>query len=178
MQSFRKIDSVVAPLDRANIDTDAILPKPFMKSIKRTGFGANLFDEWRYLDYGAPAQDILERRLNPDFPLNRAPCQHAQILLPRENFGCGSSREHAVWALCDFGIRAVIAPAFADIFHINCFKNGPLPITFDSDIVSGLFLLVGRNPGMQLAIDLKAQTFTPGSGAPLEFDIDPERKRG
>lgn len=177
MQPFRKIDAVVAPLDRANIDTDAILPKQFMKSIKRTGFGANLFDEWRYLDHGEPGQDLSERHLNPDFPLNRDPCQHAQVLLARENFGCGSSREHAVWALCDFGIRAVIAPGFADIFHTNCFKNGLLPITFDSDTVSRLFLLVDQNPDVQFAIDLEAQTVTPGSGAPLEFDIDPERKR-
>jgi len=135
MQPFTRLEALVAPLDRANVDTDAIIPKQFMKSVNRTGFGANLFDEWRYLDHGEPGQDISSRQPNPDFPLNQLRFAGAQILLTRDNFGCGSSREHAVWALSDFGIRALIAPSFADIFYGNCFKNGLLPIRLDERIV-------------------------------------------
>ena len=176
MDAFRTLRSLVVPLDRANVDTDAIIPKQFMKSIRRTGFGDNLFDEWRYLDRGEPGQDVSRRPRNPDFPLNLPRYAGAQILLARENFGCGSSREHAPWALRDFGIRALIAPSFADIFHGNCFKNGLLPITLDAATVDRLFALVEATPGLKLAIDLAAQTVTPDGGAAIHFDIDPARK--
>ena len=176
MHAFTTLHALAVPLDRANVDTDAIIPKQFMKSIRRTGFGDNLFDEWRYLDRGEPGQDVSRRPRNPDFALNLPRYAGAQILLARENFGCGSSREHAPWALRDFGIRALIAPSFADIFHGNCFKNGLLPITLDAATVDRLFALVEATPGLKLAIDLAAQTVTPDGGAAIHFDIDPARK--
>jgi 3-isopropylmalate/(R)-2-methylmalate dehydratase small subunit len=176
MHAFTTLHALAVPLDRANVDTDAIIPKQFMKSIRRTGFGDNLFDEWRYLDRGEPGQDVSRRPRNPDFALNLPRYAGAQILLARENFGCGSSREHAPWALRDFGIRALIAPSFADIFHGNCFKNGLLPITLDAATVDRLFALVEATPGLKLAIDLAAQTVTPDGGAAIRFDIDPARK--
>ncbi|HXZ06443.1 MAG TPA: 3-isopropylmalate dehydratase small subunit [Paraburkholderia sp.] len=177
MQPFTRLDALVAPLDRANVDTDAIIPKQFMKSVQRTGFGVNLFDEWRYLDHGEPGQDVSTRRPNPDFVLNQPRFAGAQILLTRENFGCGSSREHAVWALSDFGIRALIAPGFADIFYGNCFKNGLLPIVLDERTVQQLFDLVARTTGLHITIDLEAQRIQPAGGEPIQFEIEAERKR-
>ena len=159
------------PLDRANIDTDAIIPKQFLKSIKRSGFGPNLFDEWRYLDHGEVGMDNSKRPINPDFVLNNPVFKGAKILLTRRNFGCGSSREHAPWALEDFGFRAIIAPSFADIFYNNCFKNGILPIVLSHDIVDSLFSYSG-----EIVIDLQDQTVTTESQA-FNFDVDPERKR-
>ena len=177
MEAFTTLHAVVAPLDRANVDTDAIIPKQFMKSIRRTGFGDNLFDEWRWLDRGEPGQDPKTRRPNPDFELNQPAFAGAKILLARENFGCGSSREHAVWALRDFGIRALIAPSFADIFFGNCFKNGLLPIVLPAATVDALFARVVATPGLRLHVDLAAQTVTPDGGAPMRFDIDASRKQ-
>lgn len=176
MQAFTELDALVVPLDRANVDTDAIIPKQFMKSIRRTGFGDNLFDEWRYLDRGEPGQEVSQRPQNPDFAPNQPRYAGAQILLARENFGCGSSREHAPWALRDFGIRALIAPSFADIFYGNCFKNGMLPIVLEADVIDELFRLVEATPGLQLHIDLQAQTVTPAGGALIPFEIDAGRK--
>jgi 3-isopropylmalate/(R)-2-methylmalate dehydratase small subunit len=158
------------------VDTDAIIPKQFLKSIRRAGFGPNLFDEWRYLDHGEPGQDCTHRPLNPDFVLNQARYQGAQILLARTNFGCGSSREHAPWALLDYGFRAVIAPSFADIFFNNCFKNGILPIVLDEATVGRLFGEVAANPGYRLRIDLAAQTITTPGNQVLPFTVDPFRK--
>jgi 3-isopropylmalate/(R)-2-methylmalate dehydratase small subunit len=176
MDAFTTLEALVVPLDRAHIDTDAILPKQFMKSIARTGFGDNLFDEWRYLDRGEPGQDASTRPRNPDFALNQARYAGAQILLTRENFGCGSSREHAPWALRDFGIRALVAPSFADIFYGNCFKNGMLPIVLDAATVDRLFVLVEATPGLALRIDLAAQAVTATDGEPIRFEIDASRK--
>jgi 3-isopropylmalate/(R)-2-methylmalate dehydratase small subunit len=176
MDTFTTLQSLVVPLERANVDTDAIIPKQFMKSILRTGFGDNLFDAWRYLDAGAPGQDVSKRLRNPDFPLNLPRYDGAQILLARENFGCGSSREHAVWALCDFGIRAVLAPTFADIFHGNCFKNGILPIVLTPAQVDRLFEQTTGKHGFQAMIDLQTQTLTPEGSAPIHFEVDPARK--
>jgi len=176
MQAFTQLTGLVAPLDRANVDTDAIIPKQFLKSIKRSGFGPNAFDEWRYLDHGEPGMDNSKRKLNPDFVLNQARYQGVSILLARENFGCGSSREHAPWALEDFGFRSIIAPSFADIFYNNCFKNGMLPIVLPADVVDGLFAEVQANPGYQLNIDLQAQTVTTPSGAAYPFEVDMSRK--
>ncbi len=176
MQAFTTLDAVVVPLDRANVDTDAIIPKQFMKSIRRPGFGDNLFDEWRYLDRGEPGQDVSQRPRNPDFALNQPAYAGAQILLARENFGCGSSREHAPWALHGFGIRALVAPSFADIFFGNCFTNGLLPIVLDAATVQRLFNLVADRPGQRWVIDLAAQTLAPEGLAPIAFAIDPERK--
>ena len=164
------------PLDRANVDTDAIIPKQFLKSIKRTGFGPNLFDAWRYLDHGEPGMDNSKRQLNSDFVLNQPRYQGAQVLLARENFGCGSSREHAPWALQDYGIRAIIAPSFADIFYNNCFKNGLLPIVLDADDVDTLFRAVASTPGYRLVIDLEQQTITTPTGEELLFEVEPFRK--
>jgi 3-isopropylmalate/(R)-2-methylmalate dehydratase small subunit len=163
-------------LDRANVDTDQIIPKQFLKSIKRTGFGPNLFDEWRYLDVGQPYQDNSKRPLNQDFVLNHARYQGASVLLARENFGCGSSREHAPWALDEYGFRSVIAPSFADIFFNNSFKNGLLPIILDAAEVDELFKQVEANPGYQLTIDLEAQAVTRPDGKVLKFEIDAFRK--
>jgi 3-isopropylmalate/(R)-2-methylmalate dehydratase small subunit len=174
MKAFTKVTALVAPLDRANVDTDAIIPKQFLKSIRRAGFGPYLFDEWRYLDHGEPDMDCSERPLNPDFVLNRLEYQGAEILLTRENFGCGSSREHAPWALEDYGFRAIIAPSFADIFYNNCFKNGLLPIALPADVVDSLFKELTE--GYQLTIDLALQKITTPSGREIGFDVDENRK--
>ena len=176
MKAFTKITAIVAPLDRSNVDTDAIIPKQFLKSIKRSGFGPNAFDEWRYLDHGEPGMDNSKRPLNPDFSLNQPRYQGAQILLTRKNFGCGSSREHAPWALDDYGFRAVIAPSFADIFFNNCYKNGLLPIVLTEEQVDQLFREVEANEGYQLSIDLAEQTLTTPSGETFTFDITEHRK--
>ena len=176
MKAFTKITAIVAPLDRSNVDTDAIIPKQFLKSIKRSGFGPNAFDEWRYLDHGEPGMDNSKRSLNPDFSLNQPRYQGAQILLTRKNFGCGSSREHAPWALDDYGFRAVIAPSFADIFFNNCYKNGLLPIVLTEEQVDQLFKEVEANEGYQLSIDLAEQTLTTPSGETFKFDITEHRK--
>jgi len=167
---------VVAPLDRANVDTDQIIPKQFLKSIRRTGFGDNLFDAWRFLDEGAMGKTPNERRINATFVLNRPRYQGACILLARENFGCGSSREHAVWALEEFGFRAVIAPSFADIFLNNCFKNGVLPIVLDADVVDEMFREIERNPGYALTVDLRSQRILKPDGKEIGFEVDPHRK--
>lgn len=176
MDKFTTLSGIVAPLDRSNVDTDAIIPKQFLKSIKRTGFGPNLFDEWRYLDHGEPGMDNSKRICNPDFILNWPRYQGAQILLARENFGCGSSREHAPWALLDYGFRVVIAPSFADIFFNNCFKNGILPIVLDADIVANLFQEAFEQEGYTLTVDLVHQTITGPSGQVLSFSVDEFRK--
>jgi len=176
MKAFTKITAIVAPLDRSNVDTDAIIPKQFLKSIKRSGFGPNAFDEWRYLDHGEPGMDNSKRPLNRDFSLNQPRYQGAQILLTRKNFGCGSSREHAPWALDDYGFRAVIAPSFADIFFNNCYKNGLLPIVLTEEQVDQLFKEVEANEGYQLSIDLAEQTLTTPSGETFKFDITEHRK--
>ena len=166
----------VAPLDRANVDTDQIIPKQFLKSIKRTGFGPNLFDEWRYLDVGQPGQDCSKRPLNPDFVLNHPRYAGASVLLARANFGCGSSREHAPWALAEYGFRAIIAPSFADIFFNNSFKNGLLPIVLRGDEVDALFAQCEASEGYALTIDLAAQTVTRPDGVQCRFDVDAFRK--
>jgi len=171
MKQFSILNSIATPLDRANIDTDAIIPKQFLKSIKRSGFGPNLFDAWRYLDYGEVGMDNSKRPLNPDFVLNNPKYSESQILLTRSNFGCGSSREHAPWALEDYGFRAIIAPSFADIFYNNCFKNGLLPITLNSDIVDILFEFQG-----EIEINLKKQS-VKADNKTYHFDVDSERKR-
>lgn len=176
MDAFTQLNGLVAPLDRANVDTDAIIPKQFLKSIKRSGFGPNAFDEWRYLDHGEPGMDNSKRPLNPDFVLNQARYQGASVLLTRENFGCGSSREHAPWALEDYGFKVVIASSFADIFFNNCFKNGMLPIVLSAEIVEDLFNEVTVTEGYQLNIDLAAQTVTTPSGKSYRFDVDEVRK--
>jgi 3-isopropylmalate/(R)-2-methylmalate dehydratase small subunit len=177
MQPFTVHEGLVAPLDRANVDTDAIIPKQFLKSIKRSGFGPNLFDAWRYLDVGEPGRDDATRPLNPDFVLNQPRYRGASILVARKNFGCGSSREHAPWALVDFGFRAIVAPSFADIFFSNCYKNGLLPIVLSEADVDRLFQDVAAFPGFRLVVDLPAQQvrYTDGSRS-LTFDIDPFRK--
>ncbi|KZX67467.1 MULTISPECIES: 3-isopropylmalate dehydratase small subunit [unclassified Alcanivorax] len=176
MEKFIRQEGLVAPLDRANVDTDQIIPKQFLKSIKRTGFGPNLFDEWRYLDEGFPGQDSSQRPKNEDFVLNQARYQGASILLTRRNFGCGSSREHAPWALMDFGFKAIIAPSFADIFYNNCFKNGLLPIVLSEDNVEALFRAVEGKEGFRITIDLEQQQVIPENGEPLPFEIDEFRK--
>jgi 3-isopropylmalate/(R)-2-methylmalate dehydratase small subunit len=176
MHPFTTLNGLVAPLDRANVDTDAIIPKQFLKSIKRSGFGPNAFDEWRYLDHGEPGMDNSKRPLNPDFVLNQARYQGASILLARENFGCGSSREHAPWALEDYGFKVVIASSFADIFFNNCFKNGMLPIVLSAEIVESLFNEVEATEGYQLKVDLAAQTVTTPSGKVYQFEVDTVRK--
>ena len=176
MQKFIQHNGLVAPLDRANIDTDMIIPKQFLKSIKRSGFGPNLFDELRYLDEGVPDQDCSQRPLNTEFVLNQPRYQGCSILLARENFGCGSSREHAPWALDDFGIRVVIAPSFAEIFFNNCFKNGLLPIVLKEDEVDSLFEEVAATEGYELRIDLENQQVIKPGGEALRFAIDDFRK--
>lgn len=176
MDKFEKFSGIVAGIDRANIDTDAIIPKQYLKSIKRSGFGVNLFDDWRYLDPGEPGQDHSQRRLNPEFVLNRDPYQQAQILLARENFACGSSREHAVWALMDFGIKVVIAPSYADIFYNNSFKNGLLPIALDAALVDRLFSEVENSEDYRLTIDLESQLVATPDGTEMSFEIDEFRK--
>ncbi|MDH5300354.1 MAG: 3-isopropylmalate dehydratase small subunit [Gammaproteobacteria bacterium] len=176
MKAFTQLNGLVAPMDRANVDTDAIIPKQFLKSIKRSGFGPNLFDEWRYLDRGEPDADNSGRPKNPDFVLNQPRYQGVSILLARENFGCGSSREHAPWALEDFGFRAIIAPSFADIFYNNCFKNGILPIKLDAATVDSLFKETYASEGYRLNIDLAAQTIVRPNGDAIPFEVDPFRK--
>ncbi|MCC6206625.1 MAG: 3-isopropylmalate dehydratase small subunit [Gammaproteobacteria bacterium] len=176
MEKLDKLTGIVVPLDRVNVDTDAIIPKQFLKSIKRSGFGPNLFDEWRYLDHGEPGMDASRRVVNPDFVLNQPRYRDASILLARDNFGCGSSREHAVWALEDYGFRVVIAPSFADIFYNNCFKNGVLPAALPADVVDGLFRAVEAEPGYTLAVDLAAQEIATPAGVRHGFAIDPFRK--
>ena len=176
MQAFTQLNGLVAPLDRANVDTDAIIPKQFLKSIKRSGFGVNAFDEWRYLDHGEPGMDNSERQINPDFVLNQARYQGASILLTRENFGCGSSREHAPWALEDFGFKVIIASSYADIFYNNCFKNGMLPILLSADIVDTLFKQVAAAPDYKLQVDLATQTVSTPSGETFSFSVDAFRK--
>jgi len=176
MEKFNILTAVVAPLDRSNVDTDAIIPKQFLKSIKRSGFGPNLFDEWRYLDHGEPGMDNSKRPLNPQFVLNQARYQGARILLARENFGCGSSREHAPWALEDYGFRVIIAPSFADIFYNNCFKNGILPIVLDAAQVDALFKETQATEGYQLTVDLNQQKITKPGGEMLTFEVDAFRK--
>lgn len=176
MQKFTVHQGLVAPMDRENVDTDAIIPKQFLKSIKKTGFGVNLFDEWRYLDHGEPGQDPASRKPNPDFVLNQPRYQGASILLARKNFGCGSSREHAPWALDQYGFRAVIAPSFADIFFNNCFKNGLLPIVLPETVVAELFDEVAAFPGYQLTIDLERQVIVRPQGAEIPFDVNAFRK--
>lgn len=176
MQAFTTLNGLVAPLDRPNVDTDAIIPKQYLKSIKRTGFGPHAFDDWRYLDPGDLEIPVDSRRPNPDFVLNQPRYAGAEILLARKNFGCGSSREHAVWALADAGFRCVIAPSYADIFFNNAFKNGLLPIVLDGDEVEQLFAEVEATEGYRLQIDLPAQTVVTPDGSSLDFEIDPFRK--
>jgi 3-isopropylmalate/(R)-2-methylmalate dehydratase small subunit len=176
MRAFTQLDGLVAPLDRANVDTDAIIPKQFLKSIKRAGFGPNAFDEWRYLDHGEPGMDNTKRPQNPEFVLNQPRYQGAAVLLTRDNFGCGSSREHAPWALEDYGFRALVGTTFADIFYNNCFKNGLLPIKLPAAEIDELFAQVQATPGYRLRIDLEAQTVTRPDGKALRFDVDAFRK--
>ena len=176
MKAFTQHQGLVGPMDRANVDTDMIIPKQFLKSIKRSGFGPNLFDELRYMDEGQPGQDCSQRPLNPDFPLNLPRYSGATILLARKNFGCGSSREHAPWALEDFGFRAVIAPSYADIFYNNCFKNGLLPVVLSEQQLDVLFAEMYADEGYQLTIDLVQQKVVRPNGESFEFDIDQFRK--
>jgi len=176
MEKFTTLSAIVAPLDRSNVDTDAIIPKQFLKSIKRSGFGPNLFDEWRYLDHGEPGMDNSKRPLNPQFVLNQPRYQGARILLARENFGCGSSREHAPWALEDYGFRVIIAPSFADIFYNNCFKNGILPIVLEAAQVEALFKDTQAKEGYQLTVDLAEQKIITPDGKVLSFEVDGFRK--
>ncbi|PSF04797.1 3-isopropylmalate dehydratase small subunit [Marinobacter fuscus] len=176
MRAFTQHKGIVAPMDRSNVDTDMIIPKQFLKSIKRTGFGPNLFDELRYLDEGKPDQDCSQRPINPDFMLNQERYKSSSILLARRNFGCGSSREHAPWALDDFGFRVVIAPSYADIFYNNCFKNGLLPIVLEEEIVDQLFRETEAESGYELSVDLEAKTVTTPSGQSFSFEVDDFRR--
>ncbi|MFQ5994234.1 MAG: 3-isopropylmalate dehydratase small subunit [Acidiferrobacterales bacterium] len=176
MEKFETHTGIVVPIDQSNVDTDIIIPKQFLKSIRRTGFGPYLFDAWRYLDQGEPDMDCSQRPINPDFVMNAPRYQGATILLARENFGCGSSREHAVWALQNYGVRAVIAPSLADIFYNNCFKNGVLPVALNAGAVDKLFTEVEATPGYQLTVDLSAQTVTTPAGESFAFEVDDFRK--
>ena len=176
MEKFVRQEGLVAPMDRANVDTDAIIPKQYLKSIKRSGYGPNLFDEWRYLDHGEPGMDHSRRPLNPDFILNQPRYRGATVLLARENFGCGSSREHAPWALLQYGFQTVIAPSFADIFYNNSLKNGLLLIKLEAAIVDKLFKDLNGSPGYRVAVDLENQTVTAPGGETYRFDIDPFTK--
>ena len=176
MNPFITHTGIVAPLDRANVDTDAIIPKQFLKSIKKTGFGPHLFDEWRYLDHGEPGMDLTQRKKNPEFVLNQAQYEKASILIARENFGCGSSREHAPWAIEDFGFRAILAPSFADIFFSNCFKNGLLPIVLPNETIDLLFKSIYANKGYALTIDLENQFVVLPSNEKISFQMDAFRK--
>ena len=176
MKPFIIHTGILAPLDRANVDTDAIIPKQFLKSIKKTGFGPHLFDEWRYIDHGEPGMDLTQRKKNPDFVLNQAQYEKATILITRENFGCGSSREHAAWAIEDFGFRVILAPSFADIFFSNCFKNGLLPIVFPSETIDHLFKSIYANKGYALTIDLENQFVVLPSNEKKSFQVDAFRK--
>ena len=176
MKAFKQIDGLVCPLDRANVDTDAIIPKQFLKSIKRTGFGPYLFDEWRYADHGEPGMDCTHRPLREEFVLNLPRYKGAQILLARDNFGCGSSREHAPWAIEDYGFQVIIAPSFADIFFSNCYKNGILPIVLAVNMIDRLFAECVANPGYRLSVDLESQKLTLPSGESFGFDVQAHRK--
>ena len=176
MQKFTLLKGIVAPMDRANVDTDAIIPKQFLKSIRKTGFGPNLFDAWRYLDPGEPGQDPNSRKPNPEFVLNQPRYQGASVLLARKNFGCGSSREHAPWAIDQYGFRCVIAPSFADIFFNNCFKNGLLPIVLPESAVDLLFNEVAAFPGYQLTVDLERQVVVRPQGEEIPFEVQAFRK--
>ena len=176
MEAFKTVKGVVLPIDRSNIDTDAIIPKQYLKSVARSGFGANLFDEWRYLDHGEPGQEHSNRPINTDFVLNEKRYTGAEVLLARSNFGCGSSREHAVWALHDYGVKVIIASSFADIFFNNCFKNGILPIELDESIVDELFDQVESTEGYTLSVDLEAQQITRPDGSTIPFEVDAFRK--
>ena len=176
MEKFTVHQGLVAPMDRENVDTDAIIPKQFLKSIRKTGFGPNLFDEWRYLDHGEPGMDPASRQPNPDFVLNQPRYAGASVLLARKNFGCGSSREHAPWALQQYGFRAILAPSFADIFFNNCFKNGVLPIVLEGSVIAQLFDEVAVFPGYELTVDLPRQVIVKPDGAELPFDVQPFRK--
>jgi 3-isopropylmalate/(R)-2-methylmalate dehydratase small subunit len=176
MDKFTVLDGIVAPMDRANVDTDMIIPKQFLKSIKRSGFGPNLFDELRYLDEGQPDQDVTGRPLNSDFMLNIPRYQGSSILLARKNFGCGSSREHAPWALLDYGFRCVIAPSFADIFFNNCFKNGILPVVLPEEVVGQLFAECYASEGYKIRVDLEQQRVTTSTGLSAPFEVDAFRK--
>jgi len=177
MQALTTLQGLVVPIHRDNVDTDAIIPKQYLKSIERTGFGVNLFDDWRYLDPGEPGQDHGKRRLNPDFVMNQPRYQGASILLGGKNFGCGSSREHAPWALENYGIRVILAPGYADIFYNNCIKNGILPVILSSEIVDHLFAAVETTPGYSIQVDLPAQTLSLPDGSLLSFTIDDFRKQ-
>ncbi|MCC2674583.1 MAG: leuD [Ramlibacter sp.] len=176
MDKFTVHKGLVAPIDRENVDTDAIIPKQFLKSIRKTGFGPNLFDEWRYLDHGEPGEDVTKRKPNPDFVLNQPRYQGASVLLARKNFGCGSSREHAPWAIQQYGFRAIIAPSFADIFFNNCFKNGLLPIVLPESTVAKLFDEVLAFPGYQLTVDLERQVVVKPQGEEIPFEVQGFRK--
>ena len=176
MNPFITHTGIVAPLDRANVDTDAIIPKQFLKSIKKTGFGPHLFDEWRYLDHGEPGMDLTQRKKNPEFILNQTPYEKASILIARENFGCGSSREHAPWAIEDYGFRAILAPSFADIFFSNCFKNGLLPIVLSNETIDLLFKSIYANKGYTVTIDLENQFIVLPSNEKISFQVDAFRK--
>ncbi len=176
MQAFTTHTGIVAPLDRANVDTDAIIPKQYLKSVKRSGFGPNAFDDWRYLEPGEPGMDHSKRTKNPDFILNQSPYDQATILLARTNFGCGSSREHAVWALTDFGFRVVIAPSFADIFFNNSFKTGLLPIALPEEVVDQLFREVAADKGYRLTVDLEKQQIVKPDGSVIPFEVDAFRR--
>lgn len=176
MKPFVTHTGILAPLDRANVDTDAIIPKQFLKSIKKTGFGPHLFDEWRYLDHGEPGMDLTQRKKNPDFVLNQDRYEKATILIARENFGCGSSREHAPWAIKDFGFRVILATSFADIFFSNCFKNGLLPIVLPAETIDHLFDLTYSNTGYAITIDLENQSITLPSNEKIIFQVDTFRK--
>jgi 3-isopropylmalate/(R)-2-methylmalate dehydratase small subunit len=176
MEKFTVHAGLAAPLDRENVDTDAIIPKQFLKSIHRSGFGPNLFDAWRYLDPGEPGQDPASRKPNPDFVLNQARYRGATILVARKNFGCGSSREHAPWALMQYGFKAILAPSFADIFYDNCFKNGLLPVVLPDFHIDHLFQEIAANVGFRLTIDLPGQTVATPSGLRMRFDVEPFRK--
>ena len=176
MEKFERFTGIVAPLDRSNVDTDAIIPKQFLKSIERTGFGPYLFDEWRYLDQGEPGMDCTDRPLNGEFVLNDPRYRNAEVLLARDNFGCGSSREHAPWALADFGFKVIMAPSFADIFFNNCFKNGILPIVLKAEIIDRLFSVTADEKALLLDVDLEAQLLGLPDGESVEFEVDEFRK--
>jgi len=176
MEKFTKFSGIVVPMDRSNVDTDAIIPKQFLKSIKRSGFGPNLFDEWRYLDQGEPDKDCSGRPLNPSFVLNDPRYRNATILLTRANFGCGSSREHAPWALADYGFKVILAPSFADIFFNNCFKNGILPIVLKEETADNIFSAATQEIPIELSVDLQSQQLLLPSGETISFDVDPFRK--
>ena len=176
MKAFTQIEATLLPLDRSNVDTDAVIPQQYLKSVKRTGFGVNLFDNWRYLDPGVLGQDHTKRRLNPDFILNQAAYKGAKILLTRENFGCGSSREHAVWSILDYGFEVVIAPSFADIFCSNCYKNGLMPVTLSKEEVAYIFAEVAKDPAFKIIVDLQSQTVVDQTSKAFAFEVDEFRK--